>query len=226
MRAETRILTSQRDDTAIDAACQKLRSWKTGERIAAAKLLEKVGDERAIEPLCECIREQFVGGSIQRSRRWRTVRITLTALAVLGSVTLLFLASDHPERYSTLWGLAFGAFVVFMILTPVFVLRERDPGPDCLPMVVTALHQIALRHPSTQARQIVPELRSLAESKRGRNPISRKTLTQAARTADLIEASTDAIHNLPLPEQAPFEEALPRPTESTFDHRDDLPLPG
>ncbi|HTE18392.1 MAG TPA: HEAT repeat domain-containing protein [Armatimonadota bacterium] len=202
-----------RQPWAIEDLCRALKDEDQDVRIAAAAALGEVGDDRAIQPLAEALRECFVG----RSARTQAT----TGLLIVATVVLFF----SGFAMGLFWldsGLAFFSVSYWIIPSVIIYFRLRRLRGEFCPVITEALARIAERHPTLELRNVLPDLRAVAA-----DPLQQEKGTRAASraAADRIDALTEKLQSLPLPASTPAPDvaALPRPADAPTPDVETLP---
>ena len=212
-------MISQGEDP-VPLLCEFLESPKLRTRILAAKKLQQVGDERAVEPL-----SRMLGRYAGPVSPWVTGIGRLFLLGMMVSIAgLLTIALIAVLAWtSTLYGwriaaaIAFGGAYLamgFFVLGQVFDLRPaqsiaahwRDTaakfnGHDlAVRSAVDALAAIAVRCPGNALQQSLPVLRKVSSDPVRHN---RKTREAATRAAARVQMSSAGCRRLPIAAHAP-----------------------
>jgi HEAT repeat protein len=202
---------------AIEPLCAALRDKEVRVRLAAAKSLGEVGDERAIQPLVAALRDLFPGRS---PRRYRTV-------GILAAITFPIVSIAYGAVKLSEWGvpptaigvafaimigllLASGPVGRWLLLTLLGVPRPTDTSP--CPVFSEALARIAERHPTPELREALPTLKEIAADSIQQN---RRTRANSRKVVRRIEALTAQLEALPVTASAPVTDAeiLPRASD-------------
>ena len=214
----------------VEALCEQLKHGDLKVRTSAAATLAEIGDERAIGPLSEAIRDLYVGRSAWHHKAWQSLKfagcLVLGAPFGCGAVLLVVLVLE-----TWYWALPIlGAGLIFLGVATVVALasprltEEQSEQRLYAEALVMALEEITRRSPSLEARSIILELRSLADSKLG-TIVEPETVQRARWTADQIERLTLERHRLPLPGPEASVNALPRTADPPSDAGSNLPRP-
>jgi len=203
---------------AIEPLCAALQDKEIRVRLAAAKSLGEVGDERAIQPLVAALRDLFPGRSPLRYR----------VVGILAAITFPIVSIAYGAVKLSEWGappiaigLAFAAIMGWLLsrgpvgarilLTLLGVPAPTDSSP--CPVFSEALARIAERHPTPELREALPTLKEIAADNIQQD---RRTRADSHKAARRIEALTAQLESLPVtasPPAACNAETLPRPSD-------------
>jgi HEAT repeat protein len=194
---------------AIEPLVQALRDKEVRVRLAAAKSLGAVGDERAVKPLVTALRELFPGAS---PRRYRTVGILAAitfpvAMLMYGWMRLSELGVPPAAMYSLIALLA----VFSPKLYRIYVALTFQPAENSNPCRVftEALARIAERCPAPELRAALPALNEIVADGLQQD---RRTRADSRKVARRIEELTAQLDQLPVTASppAPDVDSLPR----------------
>lgn len=189
---------------AIEPLCAALRDPQLRVRLAAARSLGEVGDERAIPALVAALRELFPGRS---PRRYRAVgllaAITFPLAGISYAVMQLWEWGVSPGNIAALFGLALVLLAAtgkkgLRVLAALSIPRPTQ-GDPCL-VFSQALSRIAERCPAPELREALPLLREIAADGLQQSRYTRADSRKAARR---IEELTAQLNALPVIASAP-----------------------
>lgn len=190
---------------AIEPLCLALRDKEDSVRVAAAKSLGEVGDERAVQPLVDALRDVLPGRSAARSRFARVLFwITMPIMIVLGVIAIF---ADGPGDF--LSNLNF--------YSPGTAAKGRSSRE-----IAKALAKIAERTNSLELRKALPELEEIAADNLQQDVRSRATSRRAARK---IAKLTNSLKELPISAAAPHTDSTALPRAATAPAPDASTLP-
>ena len=195
--AAVRALGYLEDADIVPVLCQTLGDRDERVRLSAAKALEEVGDERAVEPLSVALRSCFPGRS--------ALRQALLAHA-LSLTTLVGYLAAMPWRGPGVPGL-FLTFLIVPHLVGAFH-RWRRKRSKLVRTLTLALAQVAERSPTPELRAVLPTLRGIQVDLLQQDWDTRKASRRAVRR---IEALTADTHALPVPMRPTRADTFPVP---------------
>ncbi len=197
---------------AVEPLCLALRDKDLNVRVVAAESLRQVGDERAVQPLMEALRECFV----RRSVRWQIVIGMVVPILQFALIAwALRLEQSGSWLIALILSLATGAAIV--------IYHAKYAPRDAVCRAITeALARIAECNPTPELRSIIPDLKAIAAD--GMN-YGKQTRAASRQAAQRIEALTEKLKNLPLPAAAPAPDVatLPRSVDAPEQETERLP---
>jgi len=182
---------------AIEPLCAALRDRELRVRLAAAKSLGEIGDERAIPALVAALRELFPG---QSPRRYRTVGIlaavTFPLAMICYGVMRLSEWSVPPIGIAIIFGLMVALLAAcgprrLRALAELWIPSPSNHDP-CL-VFSQALARIAERCPAPELREALPLLQEIAADGLQQNRRTRADSRKAARRIEELTAQLDAL---------------------------------
>jgi hypothetical protein len=184
--------------------CEALRDPDLQVREAAAGVLGRHGDERAIGPLLEALRSGFVG----RSARWNLLAGWGLALAT----AVMFAGLGAGVLFLKVGGMMWLALNIGTSIYKAIRTRRQERG-RANPALIDALLTIGERSPTPELRAALPDLRAVSADVFQQ---AQNTRLLSRRAADRLEALTERLKDLPLTAQAPAAspDSLPRSAET------------
>lgn len=185
---------------AVSALCTALQDPDLRVRTAAAELLGELGDECALRPLMEALRDSF---------EYRSARMSLLVGvgAVFGMVGLLLLALLAVLLTKTVNPVTGWAEYVGQVW------KHRNKHTDLVRAITDAIEQLGQRSRTPELRGVLPDLRVVATDVLRQSAGTRAASRQAIAR---IEALTATLRDLPVPAAARSgaAEALPVSAEA------------
>ena len=194
----------------IEPLIQALRDREVRVRVAAAKSLAEVGDERAVKPLVTALRELFPGAS---PRRYRTV-------GILAAITfpLAGIAYGWMRLYE--WGVPpwaiYSLLALLLVFSPklwqiakIFLPGKIDADSNPCRVFSEALAKIAERCPAPELRAALPTLNEIVADGLQQDV---RTRADFRKTARRIEALTVQLDKLPIAAHPPAPDVASLPT--------------
>lgn len=219
---------------AIEPLSEALRDEDPRVRVAAAGVLGKMGDRRAIKPLLAALRNTFA---------WRTpylqivagialtlalgvlgagaVFVGLIGLAVLVAIGIVFLdvSISFAELFTGAAKLIVEGVVNFVKWPFDYIRYRRKKNAFCL-HIAQALVQIAERSPTPELREALPDLAAVADDFIQQEPLTRDRAKEMKRR---IEALTDKLRYLPAPAKGVHRVSGNLPRRAASSPSGDLP---
>jgi HEAT repeat protein len=188
----------------LEPLCGLLRDKDLDVRTAAAESLGHIGDQRAIQPLTEALRDCFVG---------KSARGQLVVGVLVLSVTLTLMAGLAWGSFALQIGGAVGAGMNAILQVAHAYYRRRQSSSKVCQAITDALAQIAERNPTPVLRSVLSDLKAVAADVLQQHKDTRAASRQAA---ERIESLTEQLKDLPVAAFAPEPDgtALPRPADA------------
>ncbi len=234
---------TERLDGELDALLRRLRNGSKSERIAVAEELGRWGGSRAVNPLCELLREpdddlrvaaaEALGG-IGCERAIPHLVTALQTRCVGGSgyqqkkagrialvwIVLAFFGSAMLAAYLRLPIGGFAGVVIVPLLTGWNTLRQTRGR--VFRAITSALERILEANPTPEVRSVLPELEALSSDRIQQDAETRRVLSAAREHIDTLTAH---FKSLPLTSAPPAPEAatLPVPAQDAAPEAFNLP---
>jgi hypothetical protein len=182
---------------AVDPLIALLQDERTEVRISAARALGRVGDERALQPLLQTLRQSFWGGN-----GWSNLLIG--GLVAVG-VALLILGFLRGFNHGGAWW-----WVIYSGGLWRSIAQRRQQRSQLVGVVTEAITNVAERHPTPELGLAVGDL-NLAAADHVRN--TAETRAASRRAAQRIQELVQEVRTLPVTSAPPGvdEASLPVP---------------
>jgi HEAT repeat protein len=197
----------------LESLVALLGNAESATRIEAARALGRLGDPRAVDPLCRAL-TAAVGGQTPRQLRKHGKR----AATVVGACVAAWLGFGLLSLTSADVLAAFLAYpYLFLIATSLIALyhiRVPEQGEE-LVAIMRALAQVAAQAPWAAQSRLVPDLEAIADDWLQH---SRSTRTAARAAVEQIRTHVGESAALPVPVVTAVEvpDNLPVPTRGGF----------